>query len=148
MTSGRLHNKISKLQRSFKKDDPPPERVKPIPIPLLCHMAENNQHSVHSRAVADCGIIGLYYLICPREYTYAKDNDHPFRLEDVSFLVPPQTINAITISREEINAATKCHLDFTDQKNGEKGEAITHGDNNELLLSPLKAVQWQIEHLR
>ena len=84
--SGRLHNKISKLQRSYKKDDPPPHRVKPIPIPLLRHMAENNQHNVHSRAVADCGIIGLYYLLRPGEYTYAKDNDHPFRLEDVSFL--------------------------------------------------------------
>ena len=61
---------------------------------------------------------------------------------------PPQTVNAVNISLEQIEAATKCHLEFTDQKNGEKGEAVTHGDNTELLLSPLKAVRRRIEHLR
>ena len=43
--SGALHNKIAKLQHSYKKQDPPPDRVKPIPIALLCHMAESHQTS-------------------------------------------------------------------------------------------------------
>lgn len=57
-------------------------------------------------------------------------------------------INAATITETQLNAATKCHLEFTDQKNGEKGEAVTHGNNDELLISPLKAVWRHIEHLR
>ncbi len=76
--AGCLHAKISKLQQSYKKDDPPHEQVKPIPIPLLHHMAENNKSSALSKAVADCGIIGLYYLLQPGEYTHAKENNHPF----------------------------------------------------------------------
>jgi len=43
---------------------------------------------------------------------------------------------------------TKVHLEFTDQKNGKKGEAITHGDNNKLIISPLKSVAQRVQHLR
>jgi len=30
-----LHPRIDKLQRAYKKEDPPPDRVKPIPIQLV-----------------------------------------------------------------------------------------------------------------
>jgi hypothetical protein len=50
-------------------------------------------------------------------------------------------MNAAIIDSADLLHATQVHLEFTNQKNGKKGEAISHGDTNELLMSPLKAVQ-------
>ena len=48
----------------------------------------------------------------------------------------------------ELDAADWVHLCFTTQKNGEKGEALTHGDTDDAFISPLKAVHHRMEHLR
>ena len=146
--SGALHNKIAKLQHSYKKQDPPPDRVKPIPIPLLCHMAESHQTSEFDKAVVDLGTIGFYYMLRPGEYTYSRENNHPFRMTDVSFQAGLATVNATLITTQQLDASTKAHMEFTDQKNGEKGEAITHGDNPEPIISPFKVLCCCIEHLR
>jgi len=59
---------------------------------------------------------------------------------DVSFQSAHGTFNATTITAAELAECTKVHLEFTDQKNGKKGEAITHGNNDKLIVSPLKSV--------
>lgn len=99
-------------------------------------------------AVLDLIIIGFFFLLRPGEHTYDKENDHPFRLMDVSFQSLTDTFNATTITAEQLQLCTKVHLEFTDQKNGEKGEAITHGDTHHSVVSPFKAVRRRVAHLR
>jgi len=122
--------------------------VKPIPLQLIRHAVDRLQTDEFSRAVADTLIIGLFFLLRPGENTYNKENNHPFRLQDASFQSPTATTNATSITTAELDQAEKVHLNFTDQKNGEKNEAITHGDTSEPVISPLKAVRRRIEHLR
>ena len=96
----------------------------------------------------DLTIIAFFFLLRPGEHTYDKDSNHPFRLQDVSFQSIHGTTNAAVISDEELMMATVVHLEFTDQKNGEKGESISHGDTAEEIVTPLKAVRRRVQHLR
>lgn len=145
-----LHPSIDRLQTAYRKKDPPPERVKPVPIQLLFHAAETvgEMGDVFLATVLDLLIIGFFFLLRPGEHVYSKDNNHPFRLMDVSFQSPAGTFNATTITDDELLACTRVHLEFTDQKNGEKGEAITHGDTDDPIISPFKAVARRVQHLR
>lgn len=147
--AGKLHPAIRKLQTSYAKDDPPPTRVKPIPLPLVAH-AVRAHHSSNEfmKALMDLIIIAFFFLLRPGEHSYDKKENHPFRLQDVSFQTPTGTTNAATIDEADLALATKVHLQFTTQKNGIKGEHITHGDTTDELQSPLKAVRRRVQHLR
>jgi hypothetical protein len=104
-------------------------------------MTENNQHGEFDKVVADMGTLGLYYLLCLGKYTYAAENNHPFCMQGISFQSTTASVNATIITHQHIDRATMAHMEFTSEKNGEKGKAFTHGDNDEPLISPLKALQ-------
>lgn len=146
--SNGLHPRVGDLQRAYKKEDPPPERVKPIPIQLVRHAADSCAGEAFPQAIVCMMVIGFFFMLRPGEYTYDKRNNHPFRLMDVSFATPDGNVNATTITQAQLDAATAVHLEFTTQKNGEKGEAITHGDTVDSRLSPLKAIKQRVLHLR
>lgn len=115
--------------------DLPPERVKPIPLQLIRHAVEANQHGELQRVIANLLIIGLFFLLCPGEHTYDCENNHPFWLQDVSFQSAiVAAVNACLATPSEMSAADHIHLCFTDQKNGEKGEALTHGDTTNTVI--------------
>lgn len=144
-----LHPKIDRLQRAYKKSDPPPERVKPVPVQLVQHAnSVGNRGDPFVLAVLDLLILGFFFLLRPGEHTYDRENNTPFRLMDVSFQSPQGVFNATTITAEQLAECTKVHLEFTNQKNGEKGEAITHGDTNDAIMSPFKATTRRVQHLR
>ena len=74
--------------RSYKREDPPASRVKPIPIPILDHVYNTNiLGNTCQQCVADMLWIAFYFLLRPGEYCNAgADNDStPFRLCDVTF---------------------------------------------------------------
>jgi hypothetical protein len=147
--TGRLHPSIDRLQRAYKRDDPPPERVKPIPLQLIRHAVDANRFGTDlQKAIADLILIGLFYLLRPGEHTYDRENTHPFRLQDTSFQSTLSAVNGSIVTQAELDAADRVHLCFTTQKNGEKGEALTHGDTDDAFISPLKAVRRRVEHLR
>jgi len=99
-------------------------------------------------AIFDLLVIGFFFLLQPGEHVYSKENNHPFHLMDMSFQSQHGTFNATTITAAELLDCIKVHLEFTNQKNGEKGEAITHGNNDKPTIFPFKAVVWQVQHLR
>jgi hypothetical protein len=43
-------------------------------------------------------IITFFFLLRPEEHSYNKKENHPFRLQDVSFQTPAGTTNATVIS--------------------------------------------------
>jgi hypothetical protein len=51
------------------------------------------------------------------------------------------TMHEAIIDNDELDLTMTVHLEFTNQNNVEKGESISHGNTNEELVSPLKAVQ-------
>jgi hypothetical protein len=60
----KLHPAIGKLQRSYAKEDPPPQQVKPIPLPLVWHtVAEYHCSSDFVQAIMDLTIIAFFYLL-------------------------------------------------------------------------------------
>jgi hypothetical protein len=117
--TGQVHRELRDLQRAFKSGDPPPERVKPVPMQLVAHaVAQAQQGTEFDRACADLLIIGIYYLLCPGEHTHTSNSDdnHPFCLQDVSFVAHNATHNAATASTTSLQAATVVHLNFTPRR--------------------------------
>ena len=142
---------LRQQQRSFHREDPPPEKVKPIPVQLLRHAVQQCQADEFQRATADLLIIGFFYLLRPGEHCHNSNNNHPFRLRDVSFTqaeVAPAIINAAVIDLTLLGSASLVHLNFTTQKNGVPNEAVTHGVTTDPFLSPLHAVARRVRHLR
>lgn len=67
-------------------------------MPLLCHMAKSNQANELSRAVAGSGAPGLRCLLQPGKRACAKNNNHPFHMEDAPFVSALLMHNAALIA--------------------------------------------------
>jgi hypothetical protein len=77
--TGRLHPAISKLQKSYTKNDPPLTRDKLIPLPLVAHAVAMYHHSKQFfKALMDLIIIAFFFLLRPGEHSYNKKENHPF----------------------------------------------------------------------
>lgn len=141
---------IRQLQTAWSKEDPPPERVKPIPLQLIRHVVHRlDLTDDFASAIADALIIGFFYMLRPGEHTWDRKNHHPFRFCDTSFSTDGTTaINGVTITDAALQAATRVFLNFSTQKNGERDEAITHGDTTDPILSPVAAIRRRVQHLR
>lgn len=146
---GKIHVVLRQQYKSYANDDPPPERVKPIPLQLLQHVVTNLQNGEYGRALADLLIIGFFFLLRPGEYCHNTDGDNdPFNLEDVSFDVDGSAVNAAIIDIELIDPSSKVHMRFTTQKNGVRDEDITHGTTDDPIFNPKAAVGRRVKHLR
>ena len=125
--------------------------MKPVPIQLLRHAYQALLASPLACApvVANMLVIGYFFLLRPGEYTYDATNNHPFRLQDVTFETCMGLLNAATASERVLSKALqRVLLNFTDQKNGIRDQAIAHGDTSDPELSPLQAVLRQVLYLR
>jgi hypothetical protein len=147
---GNITRRIRTLLAAYKKEDPPSDRVKPIPIQLVQHAVETayNTQDPLCRATADCGVIGFFFLLRPGEHTKSYADNHPFRLQDVSFYCDDRWLNAAVAPLPRLLTATSVLMNFTTQKNGEENEAVKHGDTDSILVSPLRAVRRRVQHLR
>ena len=148
MDGGAEYVGLNRQRKAYRKADPPPTKVKPIPVTLVEHAVHAHQDTEFRRAVADLLIVGFFFLLRPGEHAYTKENNHPFRLQDVSFDTSQGTANAVLITPAALQTAIRVHLNFTTQKNGVPNEAITHGDTVDCFLSPMKAVRRRVQHLR
>jgi hypothetical protein len=130
---------------------PPPYCVKPVPIIIvifIVHQAHNQSSTQDRQAIADVITFAFYFLLSPGEYTATTSDDTPFRLADVELHANNRAINPIQCSDDDLHAATFVSFTFTTQKNGTKGEVITHGLSTDLLACPVKAIVRRILHLR
>jgi len=125
-----------------------------VPIQLVKHVVNalrvNATMLVQLQcAIADCIVIGYFFLLRPGEHVCARgDDNHPFHLQDVSVVTPNGTFNAATATEAQLQTATAANLLFATQKNGERGETVTQGDTSSVLLSPVRALICRICHLR
>jgi len=110
-----LHPRIDQLQQAYCKEDPPLERVKPVPVQLLRHAAASRTGDAFLQAVLDLLIIGFFFLLQPGEHVYSKEiiilsaswtcPSSPLRAPSMPLLSPP--LNSPTVPQSTLSSPTK-----------------------------------------
>jgi hypothetical protein len=117
-------------------------------IICILQQAYTPPSSTDRHAIADLITIAFYFLLRPGEYTGTTSDDAAFRLADVTLHVDDRAIDPLLCPTADLHAATFVSLTFTTQKNGTKGEIITHGLSTDDMVCPVKATVRRILHLR
>lgn len=140
--SGRIDFRITRQLRSYAKQDPPPKRVKPVPITLVLYIlriAHNVTRMDDARCLADMICLAFYFLLRPGEYSGTTTDDQPFLIEDVTLHLGNRPLNHRTAPLHQLRAATSVTFTFTTQKNNNRNEQVAHGRSNHPLCCPVKA---------
>ena len=149
---GTVDFRLRRQTRCYAKQDPAPGRVKPIPFPILHHVASRvtgNPNADHAtRAKVDMMIIAVFFLMRPGEYCNSTGEAHPFKMEDTRLFSGDRALDIHTASAEELQQASAVHLTFTTQKNAVRGEVIAQGPSGHPFFCPVKAAARRLTHLR
>ena len=135
----------------YSKVDPPPNRVKPVPVSVLRRIfaiAATLQDDPQHQCLADMIGLAFFFLLRPGEYAYSPSESTPFQLRDVQLFRGGTRLNLATASDADILTATFASLTFRDQKNGVRGEVVGLGHSGDPLLSPPRILARRILHLR
>ena len=126
----------------WKKADPPPNRVKPIPIQVLRNImfvASNSNHPVLERT-ADMIVLAFFFLLRPGEYTASPSDTTPFDFRSVQLFLGDQRLDMLLSTDDQLRCATFVSLTFTMQKNGVPNEVVGQGLSGDQLLCPVKTM--------
>jgi hypothetical protein len=149
-TKGTLDIRLTRQLAAYAKDDPPPQRVKPVPISLLRRAVEYRllANSCKAQAIADMLLLGFYFMLRPGEYAYTDSKATPFRLRHIHLFARNQRINHLTCTFPELAAATSVALEFDKQKNGVRGELIGLSRSGHQTICPVMAILNRVKQLR
>jgi hypothetical protein len=148
--SGKLTFRLSRLPSFYNKKDPPPSRVKPIPIQVLQNTCNTLRLANHPRstALADMLTLGFFFLLRPGEYAHTTNPESaPFRLVDVHLRINNTRLNHLDCPLPALSTATFVCLEFTMQKNGVRGELIGMGPSGHPTFCPIQACVSRVRHL-
>lgn len=147
--STKLAYRLSQQLKGYARDDDPTTRVKPVPLSLVRRVWETATTN-QEQAIGDMCLIGFFFLCRPGEHveTTSDSNSHPFRIQDVKFLVESRWWPASQIPLASLDAARYATLCYSNQKNGVQGQGITLGATGHPTICPLKALLRRIRHLR
>ena len=150
--SGKVEYRLQQQLKGYKRTDPPPMRVKPIPFTLVnqVNLVANLSKDPLSLAIADLTTLGFFFLLRPGEHTHPSTGsaNQPFRLLDVTLKYGNQTLPAATADPAQIQLATFAMLTFTSQKNGVAGEVVGHARSGHSHTCPVAAIVRRVLHLR
>ena len=135
---------------AWKKEDDLQAQVEPIQMAILLRASELCTNSSRDKATIDCIWMAFYYLLRPGEYANATgDAKHPFRLQDVGFKIGARSFpQAYLATFDQLLAATLSTLTFTTQKNGIKGEKLSHSTNGQAEACPVRATLRRVAHIK
>jgi hypothetical protein len=145
LTDFRLYRQL----RCYAKQDPPPSRVKPLPLAVLHNVRQmaalhNDQTSL---AVSDLSYMAFFWLLRPGEYCSSSES-HPFRLCDVQLFIGNDRLDPLTCDIADLDRVTFVTLTFTTQKNGVRGEIIGHARSGHPFACPVISVVSRVRYLR
>jgi len=149
--SGKLDLLLSRLLSAYKKQDPPPTRVKPIPLPIIIHAASlcYTADTPSTSAIADMLLLGFFFLLRPGEYAFTNNPDaSPFRLCDAHLLINSRRLDPYTATEFDLSCVNYVALEFTTQKNGVRGELVGLGRSGHPSWCPVQALLNRVRHLR
>lgn len=149
-SSGAIDFRLSRMISAWKKEDPPPDRVKPVPVQVIRRLAFIAQNSSCALTIAgvDMIIIAFFFLLRPGEYTASSSDTTPFTLQDVQLFIGGRRLNLLTDPPALLLEARFASLTFTTQKNGVRGEVIGLGRSGDPYLCPVIALARRVIHLR
>jgi hypothetical protein len=149
-SSGSIDFRLQCQLHGYTRADPPPDRVKPIPISVIIHAANAAAivGTADHIAVANMLTIAFFFLMRPGEYTSTPSDTTPFTLADVQLFIGRHRLNIFLDSEADLLASTFCLYTFTDQKNGVRGEVIGLGRSGSPLACPVLSTVQRILHLR
>ncbi len=148
--SGHVDFRLTRMLKTYSKEDPPPDRVKPIPIPVIRRimavaLASQDAFNI---AIADMICIAFFFLLRPGEYAISTSESTPFELKDVQLFRGQQRLNLNSALDAELLSATFASLTFDKQKNAVRGEVVGHAPSGALDLCPARAIARRVLHLR
>jgi len=148
--AGRIDFRLQRQLSCYSRQDPPPNRVKPIPVPLLMYSLTAALASAHFslHAAANMMTLAFFFLLRPGEYTGAASDSTPFRFQDVTLLSGNTKLPIFTAPLTVLDTATFVTLEFTTQKNGVRGEVIGLARSGNPTFCPVLTMIRQIKHLR
>jgi hypothetical protein len=98
--------------------------------------------------MADMLILGFIFLLHPGEYAYtANPESTPFHLCDLHLMVGNRHLHHLTCSDYDLTQVNFISLEFTNQKNGVRGEIIGLGQSGDPTFCSVTALISQIRHL-
>jgi hypothetical protein len=123
---GKMDFRLKRQLAGYKRQDPPPNRVKPIPIQILRHVVTTAYATTDpgNHAIADMIIIAFFFLLRPGEYTGTVSDTCPFRLMDIQFGIGSMRSTATAIPLDDLTRTTFSMLTFTNQKNGVRSDGV------------------------
>ena len=147
--------RLTRMISCWKKEDPPPTRVKPIPVQVIRRIAFIASHSTSqlTQCTSDMIQIAFFYLLRPGEYSVSTSiNDTqstPFTLGSVQLFLGKNTrLCLATSTNAQLLSATFSSLTFDNQKNGVRGEVIGLSTSGDPLVCPVRAIARRVIHLR
>jgi len=149
--NGKLDIRLSRQLSAYKKEDPPPHCVKPIPLPIIGYAADMCRlaNTPYADALADMLILGFYFLLRPGEYARTTNPvASPFRICDVHLMIHNRCLHPYQATHAELNQVNFVGLEFTNQKNGVRGEIVGLGPSGHHTWCPIKDLLSRICHLR
>ena len=147
---GNVDFRITRMLKAYSKEDPPPNRVKPVPIPVIRRVmvvaiASADPFNI---ALADMICIAFFFLLRPGEYAISTSESTPFELKDVQLFRGQRRLDLNTALDAELLSATFASLTFNKQKNSVRGEVVGHAPSGANDLCPAKAIARRVLHLR
>jgi hypothetical protein len=92
LLNGDVDYRLSQLLAAFSRQDPPPFRVKPIPLAILRRAAyiARSRNTPKADCAADMMWLAFFFLLRPGEYTAPTSEDSsPFRWCDANLFIGP-----------------------------------------------------------
>ena len=142
--------RLNRMLKAYSKQDSPPNRVKPVPIPVIRRIiavaiASNDNMNM---AIADMICIAFFFLLRPGEYAVSTSESTPFEFKDVQLFRGQLRLSLDTATPAEILSSTFASLTFDKQKNAVRGEVVGHAPSGAPDLCPVQAIGRRILHLR
>ena len=152
-SSGKTDFRLLRMIRSWKREDPPPNRVKPVPVQVIRRIAFIASFATHPliMCTSDMILLAFFFLLRPGEYTDGSNRDtnsQPFLFSSAQLFIGPRRLNFATATDAELLAATFGSLTFDNQKNGVRGEVIGLSTSGDPIVCPVRAIARRIIHLR
>jgi hypothetical protein len=151
LPSRKLDLRLTRQLAAYKKQDPPPSWVKPIPFPIIAHSVTlcHRANTPASNTIADMLLLGFFFLLRPGEYAYTPNPDaDPFRLCDVHLLINARRLHPYLSTEAELTMVNYIALEFTTQKNGVRGEMVGLGRTGHPTFCPVQALLRRVRHFR
>ena len=149
---GTVDFRLTSMYRAWQKEDSPPTRVKPLPLPVVAQVwaLASADASPFAVATAECLVLGFFFLLRPGEYLGVPRTEHGpiFRVQDVRLWIGDPALSTLDYPEPDLLAATFVTFTFTTQKNGVRNETIGHGRSGHPHLCPVLCAAARLLALR